>query len=221
MGVQMTNGGQWGPAPGYQPQAQRGGSAVVLAVVAVLTILAIALLGVIAYLFLRPGGPSGDRPDGVAAQASSSSPSSPSTEPPPPPVTETAYTTAPPRETVTVTRAAPAPRIPRGGGQPSGADSSGWLADRAARCNAGDPAAMIGRTTQASFSICVNPANGRYYYRGSSGGAGVEIDDPTVSGSRAVVTNNDVLYSIDSSGMSIYQGGDLISSQPMLVFWNG
>ena len=217
------HGQQWGPAPGHQPGAQRAGSGVVLAFVAVLTVLAVALLGAIAYLFLRPGGGSGDGPGGVAAQssASSSPPSSPPTSTPPPPVTETAYTTPPPRETVTVTREPPAPRIPRGGGRPVGTDSSGWLSDRQARCNAGDPASMVGRTTQAAFSICVNPDNGRYYYRGSSGGAGVEIDDPTVTRAGAVVTNDDVLYSIDASGMSIYQGGDLISSQPMLVFWTG
>ena len=217
--------GRWGPdgkwhTSDYEPTPRRGTPGAVIALVAVLTVLAVGLLGVIAYLALRPGGIAGDGP-GVAAAQSSSSSSSPSTSTPPPPVTETAYTTPPPRETVTVTREAPAPRLPRGGGQPAGADSSGWLSDRQARCNAGDPAAMIGRTTQASFSICVNPDNGRYYYRGSSGGAGVEIDDPTVTRTGAVVTNNDVLYSIDASGMSIYQGGELISSQPMLVLWTG
>lgn len=217
--------GRWGPdgqwhTPTHEPTPRRGTPGAVIALVAVLTVLAVGLLGVIAYLALRPGGIAGDGPGVVAAQSSSSS-SSPSTSSPPPPVTDTAYTTPPPLETVTVTREAPAPRLPRGGGQPVGADSSGWLSDRQARCNAGDPAAMIGRTTQASFSICVNPDNGRYYYRGSSGGAGVEIDDPTVTRSGAVVTNNDVLYSIDASGMSIYQGGELISSQPMLVLWTG
>ena len=217
--------GRWGPdgqwrTSAYEPTPRRGTPGAVIALVAVLTVLAVGLLGVIAYLALRPGGIAGDGP-GVAAAQSSSSSSSPSTSTPPPPVTETAYTTPPPRETVTVTREAPAPRLPRGGGQPVGADSSGWLSDRQARCNAGDPAAMIGRTTQALFSICVNPDNGRYYYRGSSGGAGVEIDDPTVTRTGAVVTNNDVLYSIDASGMSIYQGGELISSQPMLVLWTG
>ena len=217
--------GRWGPdgkwhTSDYEPTPRRGTPGAVIALVAVLTVLAVGLLGAIAYLALRPGGIPGDGP-GVAAAQSSSSSSSPSTSTPPPPVTETAYTTPPPRETVTVTREAPAPRLPRGGGQPAGADSSGWLSDSQARCNAGDPAAMIGRTTQASFSICVNPDNGRYYYRGSSGGAGVEIDDPTVTRTGAVVTNNDVLYSIDASGMSIYQGGELISSQPMLVLWTG
>ena len=80
---------------------------------------------------------------------------------------------------------------------------------------------MIGRTAQASFSICTNPDNGRYYYRGSAGGAGVEIDDPVVTGTYASVTNNNVLYWIDASRMQIYEDGELISRQPMVVFWTG
>jgi hypothetical protein len=80
---------------------------------------------------------------------------------------------------------------------------------------------MIGRTTQSAFAICVNPDNGRYYYRGSAGGAGVEVDDPVVAGDYASVSNNDVVYSIDPGGMLIYQGGVLISDQPMVDFWAG
>lgn len=205
--------GEW-----YQPEAEsapRGGtSPAVVALIVLLAVLALALIAAVGYLFLRPGGVSGE-----PALQQGAIPSSSTISPTPAPVTETEFTTAPPPETVTVTRDAPAPTAPRTGGQPVGADSSGWIDNRQARCNAGDPAAMIGRTTQASFSICVNPDNGRYYYRGSSGGAGVEIDDPVVTGGYASVTNNDVLYSIDSSGMQIYQGGELISEQPMVVFW--
>ena len=214
----MTYDGRGGGADwaGYQPEQQRGISGPMVAFIALLTVLVLALLGVAAYLFLRPGGPSGDgRAQGVVASSSSTT----AAQTPQSPVTETAFTTPPQRETVTVTREAPAPRPTSSAPYPSGADYSGWLDNRQARCNAGDPAAMIGRTTQASFSICINPDNGRYYYRGSSGGAGVEIDDPVVTGGYASVTNNDVLYSIDSSGMQIYQGGELISEQPMVVFW--
>ncbi|WP_440220712.1 hypothetical protein [Dietzia sp. MNB45] len=214
-GAQGSHPPQGRPGPGYGPEPQRGGSGAVIAVIAVLAVLALALLGAIAYLVLRPGGGAGDGSGQVAASSLSSSPAATSQ----PPVTETAFTTAPERETVTVTREAPLPRTPRSAGYPAGADSSGWVDNAQSRCNAGDPATMIGRTTQASFSICVNPDNGRFYYRGSAGGAGVEVDDPAVSGGSAMVANNDVLYSIDSSGMRIYQGGDLISSQPMVSFW--
>ena len=35
------------------------------------------------------------------------------------------------------------------------------------------------------------------------------------------MSNNDVVYSIDPGGMLIYQGGVLISDQPMVDFWAG
>lgn len=206
-----------GYPPQSQPQPQRGVSGPMVALIALLTVLILVLLGAVGYLFLRPGGLSGDeRSQGVAASSSSTS-----AQEPLPTVTETAYTTEPAIPTVTVTRQAPAPRPAPSANYPSGADSSGWISNRQARCNAGDPAAIIGQTTQASFSICTNPDNGRYYYRGSAGGAGVEVDDPAVSGSSASVTNNGVLYSIGPSGMDIYEGGALISSQPMVAFWAG
>lgn len=209
---------QW-QGHGYQPEPPRGGSGAVLALIALLAVLMLVLLGAVAYLFLRPGGLSGD-PSGqaMAVGSSSTAPSATATAP----LTETVYTTPPEPETVTVTRPAPGARSPRQAvGYPAGADSSGWASDRQARCNAGDPSAMMGRTSRSAFSICVNPDNGRYYYRGSSGGAGVEVDDPVVSGNSATVSNSDVVYSIDSAGMTIYQGGTLISSQPMLDFWVG
>lgn len=204
---------------GYQPEPQRGAPGAVIALIALLAVLVLVLLGATAYLFLRPGGISGDT-SGQEMVATSSSPSP--TDPAQPPVTETAYSTPPERETVTVTRPAPGARSPQGSSAyPVGADGSGWTDNRQARCNAGDPAAIIGRTTQASFSICINPDNGRYYYRGSAGGAGVEVDDPVVSGAYATVSNNNVVYSIDPGGMEIYEGGVLISSQPMVDFWAG
>ena len=206
-------GAGWG---GYQPEQKRGISGPTTALIALLTVLVLALLGVVAYLFLRPGGPSGDgQARGVVASSSSTTAAQPSQSP----VTETAFTTPPQRETVTVTREAPAPRPNPSAGYPSGADYSGWLDNRQARCNAGDPATMIGRTTQASFSICINPDNGRYYYRGSAGGSGVEVDDPVVAGGTATVANNGVVYSISPAGMVIYEDGTVISSQSMVSFW--
>ncbi|WP_081477098.1 hypothetical protein [Dietzia alimentaria] len=199
----------------YQPEPQRKGSAPVIVAVAVLGVLVLALLAAIAYLALRPDKTYASQ-QGQAVAASSSSPSAPSSRPP---VTE--YTTPPEQETVTVTREAPRTRPQGSTAIPSGADSSGWVSNSQARCNAGDPAAMIGKTTQASFSICVNPDNGRYYYRGSSGGSGVEIDDPEVFGRSATATNNGVMYVIDPSEMLIYEGGELLSSQPMVQFWAG
>ena len=202
-------GAQW-QGRGYRQEPDRGTSPVVVAMIVLLAVLVLVLVGAIAYLLLRPGGFSGDAPGPASAPLR------------PAPVTETAYSTPPERETVTVTRPAPGAAPPqRNAGYPAGADGSGWISDRQARCNPAGPAAMIGRTTQSAFAICVNPDNGRYYYRGSAGGAGVEVDDPVVAGDYASVSNNDVVYSIDPGGMLIYQGGVLISDQPMVDFWAG
>lgn len=197
-----------------------GVSAGVIALIAFLTVLILALLGVVAYLFLRPGGLSGEAADPMPGAAVTSSSSS-STQPAPTttqgPTTEAAPTPTSEPETVTVTR--PPEQTTPGAAYPAGADRSGWTANSQARCNASDPASMIGRTTQASFSICVNPDNGRYYYRGSAGGNGVEVDDPVVGGSTATVTNNGVVYSISPAGMTILEKGEVISDQQMLQFW--
>ena len=206
----------WGHHP--EPQREVSGQTVssqTLALIALLTVMVLSLLGVIAYLFLRPGGLTGDgHGPGVAASSSSfPAPSSPPPSSPPPDPETTAATSESPAPTPTSPTPTPTATFP------PGADSSGWLDNRQSRCNADDPAVMIGRTLQSSFAVCINPGNGRYYYRGSSGGAGVEIDDPTVSGESASVTNNGVRYAIDSSEMRIYQDGSLISAQSMVEFW--
>lgn len=212
-----------GPPPGqgygYGPESRRGLSGGLVAVITLLVVLILLLGGLVAYLLLRPE-------DEGAASRASDGPGSAVPWSTPPPQQDRAEQAPAERETVTETRQAPPEQSPaenraESSGHPSGADRSGWISNRQARCNAGDPAAMIGRTTQASFSICINPDNGRYYYRGSSGGAGVEVDDPVVSGSTARVSNNDVVYAIDAGEMVIYQGGAVISRQPMVDFWTG
>lgn len=220
---------QQGPDQPWQEQhwaefddhgAGSGPSAGVIALVAFLAVLVLALLGVVAYLFLRPGGLGGEPADPVPGAAETSSWSTPPAQTTAPEETTEAETT-PKSEptTVTVTRTTVDETTSPGVAYPSGADRSGWVANRQARCNAGDPASMIGRTDQASFSICVNPDNGRYYYRGSAGGNGVEVDDPVVGGGTATVTNNGVVYSISPVGMTIFENGTVISDQPMRQFW--
>lgn len=215
----MSYGTGSGYGYGYEPQPQRGTSGVVIGLIVLASILLVALLGAIAYLFLRPGGVDGD-PGGQSAAHATSSQVNATPTASNAPVTETEYTTPPEQETVTVTRSAQSPQVPVAG-YPAGADSSGWTSNTQARCNAGDPATMIGRTTGASFSICMNPDNGRHYYRGSASGSGVEVDDPMVAGATATVRNNGVVYSISSGGMIIYENGAVISSQPMVDFWAG
>ncbi|MFL0578994.1 hypothetical protein [Dietzia sp. 179-F 9C3 NHS] len=192
-------------------QQRSGPSGGVLAMIAVVAVLAAALLGVIVYLAVDSGG-SGSP---VAAPPTSDAPawSTPPTTSRQQTTTVTRTTTRTQTTTSRLTTSTPSDSYP------AGADRSGWISDRNARCNAGDPAAMIGRTTRSRFSICINPDNGRYYYRGSSGGLGVEVDDPEVYGNSATVRNQGVEYVITSQRMVIYERGREISDQAMLEYW--
>lgn len=202
----------------YGEQQRSGPSGGVIAMIAVVAVLAAALLGVIVYLAVDSGGSGGP----VAAPPTSAETTTPGSD-------ATAWSTPPTtsRQQTTVTRTTTRTQTPTSrtttstpsDSYPAGADRSGWISDRNARCNAGDPAAMIGRTTRSQFSICINPDNGRYYYRGSSGGLGVEVDDPEVSGNSATVRNQGVEYVITSQRMVIYERGREISDQAMLEYW--
>lgn len=102
---------------------------------------------------------------------------------------------------------------------PAGADRSGWLSVSGARCNAGDPAYLIGATTTAAFSICQNPDNGRYYYRGAAEAGTIEIADPVLGAGTATVYNKGHVYEISSAGMVITNGGVVIFDEPMTSYW--
>src|SRR5699024_6870017 len=112
---------QWSPHGSDNGPEQRGGvSAALIVLIAVLTVVVLGLFGVVACPFRRPGGVSGTPGEQALAASSSSSP------PPAPwtsrePGTETAYTTPPEQETVTVTRPAERPPNP-GTAYPAGAD---------------------------------------------------------------------------------------------------
>lgn len=59
---------------------------------------------------------------------------------------------------------------------PSGLRSDGWEASRDARCNSTDEWVYAATNGSTYVSICENPDNGRYYYRGYSDGMGYEED---------------------------------------------
>ena len=174
-------------------------------------IVALGLVGAVAYV-ISPG-------TGTTQVAAPVAPSAA----PAPAAISSPVAAAPTTETVTVRSTAPEVNADASAygysSYPSGADRSGWLYNTDARCNAGDPATIIGETTASSFSICTNPANGRFYYRGSSDGSGIEIDDPIVSGSTAEVVNGDVRYRISSDSMVIIKGLGVLSQQSMIEFW--
>lgn len=112
------------------------------------------------------------------------------------------------------------PQVTPGGNYPSGADYSGWTHASAARCNAGDPAYIIGATGYAEFSICKSDVTQRYYYRGWSNGKGLEVADPDVRGSSAIVYYGKTTFYISPSALTIYENDSVLSDQPMGVLWS-
>ncbi|CAQ05762.1 hypothetical protein [Corynebacterium urealyticum] len=59
---------------------------------------------------------------------------------------------------------------------PSGLRSDGWTVSRNAQCNSTDEWVYAATNGSTYVSICENPDNGRYYYRGYSDGMGYEED---------------------------------------------
>lgn len=227
-----TSAGHWGwadPAQngssyGYAPAPPMGGkrgsgggsSGLMTAVVSMLIVVVLGLAGALVYFFLRPDSAGA----GGAGQAASGD-------------TTSGWQTVPNtlggeasqgEATVTVTRDAQSSQSgssqsSRNSDYPAGADSSGWIDNRQSRCRSGDDAVMIGRSSQASFSICTDSDTGRYYYRGSASGLGLEVADPTVKDGEATVVNGGVIYQIWEDRMAIYQSGELISDQEIVTLW--
>ena len=59
---------------------------------------------------------------------------------------------------------------------PSGLTGQGWTVSRNAQCNSTDEWVYAATNGSTYVSICENPDNGRYYYRGYSDGMGYEED---------------------------------------------
>lgn len=184
---------------------------------ALLAVFVVAILGTVAYLVLGRGD-DGGAPTAAPAASSSSSATTSAAAPQSP-------------ERVTVTERATPTSSNQGSGSsesgssssgsyPAGADHQGWVGDQAARCNSTDSAVIIGETTDAQYSVCVNPDNGRYYYRGSANGQGVEVDDPSVSGGTATVVNRQTVYHLSSTSLRITDNGNEIYDEPTVQFWS-
>ncbi|MGW4019119.1 RDD family protein [Rhodococcus ruber] len=121
--------------------------------------------------------------------------------------------TTPTRPTTSTTAATRLPTIP-------GTDAQGFVAVAGGRCNATDPAVLIGRTPQSLVIIC-QTASGRLYYKGVrlSDSATIEIDDPVRTELGYVVTNEGVQYWIDRDALVITRAGTQLADEPMLQYW--
>lgn len=100
------------------------------------------------------------------------------------------------------------------------ADAQGFLTPVGARCNSTNPAVAMARTAQSLVVICQTGV-GRFYYRGVGlqNGLAVEIDDPVPNGTGFVAQNNGVQYSVSPDALTITQGSQVLSNEPMLEYW--
>jgi Protein of unknown function (DUF2510) len=101
-----------------------------------------------------------------------------------------------------------------------GTDSQGFLAYPAARCDPGNPAAALGRTTKSVLVVCqVGP--GSYYYRGVrlSDGASIELANVVHSSGGWDVTNpvDGTRYEIRPDHLTITRG-QTSESEPMVQY---
>ena len=102
-----------------------------------------------------------------------------------------------------------------------GTDSQGWLAYHAARCDPGNPAAAVARTTKSVLVVC-QTGPGNYYYRGLrlSDSASIELANAVRSSQGFDVTNpvDGTRYQIRPTDISITSPGDQVSSEPMIQY---
>lgn len=99
-------------------------------------------------------------------------------------------------------------------------DDQGFLHYPGARCNYINPAVAIARTEKSLVVICQTGV-GRYYYRGYGlvNGKSIEIDDPKRNGSGFIASNNGVQYLLDSQALTITEGSEVLSHEPILAYW--
>lgn len=173
-------------------------------------LLVLVIIGIVVWLVVLDNG-----------NRNKANPPITTTQPTTEPSTDQITTTEPTRTTTTTTT--PPPVLPALNGTVSGTDDSGFLGQPGPRCNAGDPAFLIGRTGRSQILICRTPI-GRLYYEGVrlSDGAPIELDDPvSLGGGQYRVTNpsDGTVYTITPSSLRFEPGsGGAPSQESMLEF---
>ncbi|WP_068182745.1 serine/threonine-protein kinase [Mycobacterium sp. UM_CSW] len=121
-------------------------------------------------------------------------------------------TTAPPTPSTTKTPSLSQPV--------QGADGLGFVGETA-RCDPGNPPALVVRTAQSLAVVC-QTAPGNFYYRGERirDGAHIELTDAVRSSDGFDVTNpeNGVRYEVRPERLRIISNGHVDSSEPVLQY---
>jgi hypothetical protein len=103
-----------------------------------------------------------------------------------------------------------------------GTDGLGWTAYPGARCDSGNKATVMGRTTLSVVVVCqIQPGN--FYYRGVrlSDGAGIELANAVRSSDGFDVTNpvDGTRYQVRHTGISITSPDGQVHPEPMIEYW--
>lgn len=153
----------------------------------------------------------------TTSATTATSPTSPTTDSSTP---QTSATSSTPPSTTSASPT-PTPTVdPQALGIPAGADTQGWT-QAAARCHGSDPAVAIGQTTSATFAICVNPADGSQYYRGTTNQGSLEAPVTARTSNSFTVTNGNTVYRFDDDQLTVTQNGTTTRTDPMQTWWVG
>lgn len=101
------------------------------------------------------------------------------------------------------------------------ADNQGFTTLRGARCDGGDVAALIERTTQSALVVC-RSGSGGFYYKGVrlSDSAAIALGNayPTNGGFDVVNPADGTQYQIRQDGLTIIVNGQVAASEPSVEF---
>jgi hypothetical protein len=200
------------PGPTGQPQASwtNGWRSAAIIASAIIVISAIAYF---ATHWDNDSGGSSPTPTGLPSFPSFPSftelPSSPSFSTSPSKPTTTSTTA----KTTTTTTTAPRPNLP-------GTDGQGWVGSYA-RCDPGNPPALIAQTTKSLVVVC-QAGPGNYYYRGvrMSDNASIELANTVRTSSGFDVTNptDGTRYQVRPNVLNIISPGGQVDSEPMVQY---
>lgn len=124
------------------------------------------------------------------------------------------------RSSAPTTTSSPSPTTPSAQGNAVGTDAQGFAGQPAARCNAGDTATVMARTTKSLLVVCQTGA-GSDYYRGMrlNDGANIELANPQRTSDGWDVTNpaDGTQYVIQPDKLTI-TNGRVSEVEPMVQY---
>jgi hypothetical protein len=180
-----------------------------------LVILAVVALVLLAIFGIRMATRPGHNSNTVSSSTESTTSSSTS---------ETTFSTSNETTTTESTRTELSSTSPPSQFNLPGTDAQGFAAYPGARCDPGNPPAVMARTTKSVLVIC-QTAQASFYYRGVrlSDNAGIELANAVRSSGGFDVTNptDGTRYQVRPTGLTIVQASGQAYAEPMLEYASG